>query len=139
MILKNRRRFCIPLLIALCAFKAVAQAPLEVGSQKQLFIDRRFIAAAEAVELRMNPAQKLGLILDETGHPSKETGHTSRVVEDQGKIRLYVGAGDLFVLESEDGIRFKRAGISIGRGELPTIFLDTHDPDSARRYKLFWL
>jgi hypothetical protein len=121
------------------AFKAVAQAPLEVGSQKQLFIDRRFIAAAEAVELRMNPAQKLGLILDEAGHPSKETGHTSRVVEDQGKIRLYVGAGDLFVLESEDGMRFKRAGISIGRGELPTIFLDAHDPDPARRYKLFWL
>ncbi|MEO8352541.1 MAG: hypothetical protein ABI680_12465 [Chthoniobacteraceae bacterium] len=87
----------------------------------------------------MNSAQKLGLILDETGNPSAETGHTSRVIEDQGMIRLYIGAGDLFVLESDDGVRFKRTGISIGRGELPTIFLDSHDPDPARRYKLFWL
>ncbi|HEX2748789.1 MAG TPA: hypothetical protein VHM91_12365, partial [Verrucomicrobiales bacterium] len=46
---------------------------------------------------------------------------------------------DLFVLESDDGVRFKRTGISIGRGDLPTIFLDKHDPDPARRYKLFWL
>jgi hypothetical protein len=123
----------------LTAFPAGAQGPLEVGSQKQLFMDRRFIAAGEGVELRMNPAQKLGLILDGTGNVSKESGHTSRVIEDQGKIRLYVGAGDLFVLESDDGIRFRRTGISIGRGDLPTIFLDTHDPDPARRYKLFWL
>ena len=121
------------------AFTTFAQTPLEVGNQKQLFIDRRFIAASEGIELHMNPAQKLGLILDEKGEASKESGHTSRVIEDQGKIRLYVGAGDLFVLESDDGIRFKRTGISIGRGDLPTIFLDKHDPDPARRYKLFWL
>jgi hypothetical protein len=123
----------------LCGFDAWAQAPIEIGSRKQLFIDKRFIAAGEGVELRMNPAQKLGLILDEKGQPSSETGHTSRVIEDNGKIRLYVGAGDLFILESEDGIRFKRVDVRIGRGELPTIFLDKHDPDPARRYKLFWL
>ncbi len=116
-----------------------AQAPLEIGDRKQLFIDRRFIASSEGVELNMNPAQKLGLIQDEQGNPSTEFGHTSRVIEDGGKIRLYVGAGDLGVLESGDGIRFKRTSIAIGRGDLPTIFLDPHDPDPARRYKLFWL
>ncbi len=124
---------------SLRAVDAHAQAPFEVGSRKQLFMDKRFIAAGEGVELRMNPAQKLRLILDERGQPSSESGHTSRVIEDQGRIRLYVGAGDLFVLESADGIRFKRVGIEIGRGDLPTIFLDRHDPDPARRYKLFWL
>src|SRR6185312_15654265 len=97
----------------LCALEVRAQAPLEVGNRKQLFIDKRFIAAGQGVELHMNPAQKLGLILDEKGQPSSESGHTSRVIEDQGKIHLYVGAGDLFVLESEDGLKFKRVGISI--------------------------
>jgi hypothetical protein len=136
------RMICSMLLVLawwLCTLDAKARAPLEIGSRKQLFIDKRFIAGSEGVELQMNPAQKLGLILDEKGQPSSETGHTSRVIEDQGKIHLYVGAGDLFVLESEDGLRFKRTGASIGRGELPTIFLDPHDPDPARRYKLFWL
>ena len=116
-----------------------AQEPLQAGSAKQLFMDRRFIGAADGIELTMNPAQKLGLILDEKGNPFDAQGHTSRVIEDQGKIRLYVGAGDLVVLESDDGIRFKKTGISIGRGDLPTIFRDPHDPDPARRYKLFWL
>lgn len=125
--------------MALFAASIFAEAPREIGSRKQLFIDKRFIASSENVELRMNPAQKLGLILDDNGQPSPESGHTSRVMEDQGKIRLYVGAGDLTVLESDDGLRFRRTGITIGRGELPTIFLDPHDPDPARRYKLFWL
>lgn len=116
-----------------------AEEPLQVGCRKQLFIDQRFIAASDQVELRMNPAQKLGLILDENGQPSSISGHTSRVIEDQGKIHLYIGAGDLFVLESDDGLRFKRVGNSIGRGDLPTIFLDPHERDAARRYKLFWL
>jgi hypothetical protein len=132
-------RILLLLACSLCPLDAKAQSPLEIGSRKQLFIDKRFIAAAERVELHMNPAQKLGLILDEKGQPSTESGHTSRVIEDQGKIRLYVGAGDLFALESEDGLKFKRVGIPIGRGDLPTIFLDQHDPDPARRYKLFWL
>ncbi len=133
---------CLILLVlgwSLCDLDAGAQSPLEIGSRKQLFIDKRFIAASKGVELRMNPAQKLGLILDEGGQPSSESGHTSRVIEDQGRIRLYVGAGDLCILESEDGLRFKRVDVRIGRGELPTIFLDKHDPDPARRYKLFWL
>lgn len=136
------RMICRVLLVLgwlLCAVSARAQMPIEVGQRKQLFIDKRFIAASQGVELHMNPAQKLGLILNEKGEPSSESGHTSRVIEEGGRIRLYVGAGDMFVLESEDGIRFKRVGTQIGRGELPTIFLDKHEPDPARRYKLFWL
>lgn len=134
--------FCRLLLVMLWSHGLVdlkAQAPLEIGSRKQLFIDKRFIAHNQGVELHMNPAQKLGLILDETGQPSSESGHTSRVIVDRGKIHLYVGAGDLYILESDDGLRFKRIGTQLGRGELPTILLDQHESDSARRYKLFWL
>ncbi|RYD35603.1 MAG: hypothetical protein EOP86_08045, partial [Verrucomicrobiaceae bacterium] len=89
-----------------------AQAATDIGNRKQLFIDKRFIASSEGVELRLNQAQKLGLIQDENGNPSSESGHTSRVIEDQGKIRLYIGAGDLTALESDDGIRFRRTGIT---------------------------
>ncbi len=116
-----------------------AQNPLEIGSRKQLFIDRKFVAAGEGIKLQPNPAQKLGLILDEKGEPSSESGFTSRVFEDHGRIHLYVGAGDLFVLGKRGWIAFKRVGPQIGRGDLPTIFLDPHDPDPSRRYKLFWL
>lgn len=115
---------------------AVAQAPRNIGGQKQVFFDNRFIAASENVEIHMNPGQKLGMIQMEDG--SHMTGHTSMVFEDQGKIRLYVGADGVTLLESDDGIRFRNTGVYVSRGIFTTIFLDEHDPDPARRYKLFW-
>ncbi len=117
---------------------AVAQdAPLAVGSKKQLFIDQRFIAKSEGVTLRTNPGHKLGQILNAEGEPLM--GHVSRVFEDQGKIRMYVGHDGVSIFESDDGLHFKACGKSIGGGIFSTIFLDPHDPDPARRYKLFLL
>ncbi len=115
----------------------LTQVPLDVGDQKQLFIDDRFIADRSGVELRTNPAQKLGALRDEQGQPLQ--GHVSRVIEDQGKIRLYLGAEDVDVLESDDGLQFRRTGVRISGGTFPTIFLDPHDHDPQRRYKLFHL
>jgi hypothetical protein len=119
----------------------------EVGSRKQLFIDQRFIAESEGITLRTNPAQKLGQLLDGEGKPLM--GHVSRVIEDGvikdgvmeagGKIRLYVGHGGVEIYESDDGLRFRSTGRSIGGGIFSTIFVDRHDPDPARRYKLFLL
>src|SRR3989442_2001595 len=125
--------------ILFCTLGMRAEAPLDIGSRKQLFIDERFIAKRQGVELRMNPAQKLGLILDDKGQAWPEFQHVSRVFEDEGKLRLYIGASGLSVLESDDGLHFTKTGRSIPGGELATIFLDKHDPDPARRYKLFWL
>ena len=121
--------------LVVCLAAAAPGAPLDVGDRKQLFIDRRFIAKSEGIELRMNQAQKLGLIRDEHGQPL--FSHVSRVLEDGGKIRLYLGAEGLSVVESDDGLHFRNMGVSIPGGILPTIFLDPHDPDPARRYKLF--
>ncbi len=64
----------------LCAL-ALAASPLDVADQKQLFIDRRFIAESSRIELRTNPAQKLGRILDEQGKPLQ--GHVSQVIDHQ--------------------------------------------------------
>ena len=113
------------------------EMPLEVGSRKQLFIDQRFIAKSDRVTLRTNPGQKLGQILDAEGKPLM--GHVSRVIEDQGKIRMYIGHDDVAIFESDDGLHFKATGRSIGGGIFSTIFLDPHDPDPAQRYKLFLL
>ncbi|MDZ4858200.1 MAG: hypothetical protein SGI88_04395 [Candidatus Hydrogenedentes bacterium] len=122
------------LLIFMCGNVALAQRLIEIGSAKQLFIDHRFIAKSERIELRMNQAQKMGRILDEDGQYIRQ--HVSRVLEDNGKIRLYTGADTLNVLESDDGMNFKQVG-SIPNGVLPTIFLDPHESDPAKRYKLF--
>ncbi|HTM53325.1 MAG TPA: hypothetical protein VL175_04825 [Pirellulales bacterium] len=116
---------------------ACAETPLDVGNRKQLFIDQRFIAASERVTLRTNPAQKLGPILDADGKPLH--GHVSRVIEDQNKIRMYVGHDGVAIFESDDGLHFKATGASIGGGSFSTIFLDPHEPNPERRYKLFLL
>jgi hypothetical protein len=129
------RAVLFALIVFAATLASAAEAPLEVGSRKQLFIDRRFIAASERVTLRTNPAQKLGQILDADGKPLM--GHVSRVIEDQGKIRMYVGHDGVAIYESDDGLNFKATGTSIGGGSFSTIFLDSHDPNPDRRYKLF--
>jgi len=116
------------------AVLSFANDPLNIGNRKQLFIDDRFIAKSDRIELRLNQAQKMGRIVDESGKYIYQ--HVSRVFEDQGKIRLYLGADHLDVMESDDGMHFKQIG-SIPNGILPTIFLDPHESDPAKRYKLF--
>jgi len=115
----------------------VHAGPLDIAGQKQLFIDQRFIARSENVALHMNPGQKLDPIVDEQGR--RIDGHVSGVWEDQGKIRLYVGADDLVVYESDDARHFMRTAVTIPHGIFPTLFVDAHEPNPAFRYKLFWI
>lgn len=131
---------CTALLAALVlaeVFGAAHGAPLEISGRKQLFIDQRFIERSDNVVLRMNQGQKLGPICDEQGR--RIQGHVSGVWEDGGKIRLYIGADDLAVYESDDGQRFARTDINISNGIFPTIFVDTRESNPALKYKLFWL
>ena len=116
---------------------AAPPAPADIGDRKQLFIDGRFIADRDRVELRANPPEKLGLVRDEKGLPLR--GHIARVIDDAGKVRLYLGHEDVQVLESDDGLHFRRNGVKLPGGTFPMIFLDPHETDPARRYKLFHL
>ena len=116
---------------------ASADPAFDVGDRKQLFIDNRFIASSDNVELHMNQAQKLGLIQDQDG--KRIFGHPSRVFEDNGKIRLYIGADRVAIYESDDGQRFVNTGKTVGGGIFTTVFLDPHESDPARRYKVFWI
>ena len=115
---------------------AAPPAPIDVGDRKQLFIDEKFIAERDRVELRMNPPQKLGPLKDETGGPIR--GHIARVLDGE-KVRLYLGHEDVQLLESADGLTFRRTGVKLPGGQFPTIFLDPHESDPAKRYKLFHL
>jgi hypothetical protein len=117
------------------ATRAGAEPPIDVGTRKQLFIDDRFVAKSAQVKRVANPAQKLGRIKDEKGAPIM--GHVDKVIDDGGKIRLYVGADRAEMLEGDDGLTFRRTGVVL-KGEFPTIFVDPHEPDAGRRYKLFW-
>lgn len=133
-----KMRLFAGLVLAVVHIVAAAQgAPLEVAGNKQLFMDHRFVANSQNVVLHMNQGQKLGPIVD--GEGRRIQGHVSGVWEDHGRIRLYVGADDLAVYESDDGQRFTRTAINIPNGFFPTIFPDAHESDPARRYKLFWL
>ncbi len=124
------------------AFSADAPAkpsvvtPIDVGDRKQLFLDERFIAKKDRITLRMNPAQKLGALRDEKGVLLQ--GHVSRVIEDGGRIRLYLGADGVEMLESDDGLEFRRTGVKTS-GHFATLFLDPHEKDAAKKYKKFHL
>ena len=131
------RAALFPLFMLPMALAVAEEMPFEVGNRKQLFIDQRFVAKSERATLRTNAGQKLGQILDDEGKPLM--GHVSRVIEDQGKIRMYVGHDGVAIFESNDGLHFRATGKSIGGGSFSTIFLDSHDPNPARRYKLFLL
>ena len=115
--------------------RIVGAEPIFIAGKKQLFIDNKFIAKSRNIKLHTNPAQKLGRITDKDGQPLQ--GHVNKVLDFDGKTRLYLGADHAEIIDSEDGIRFQRTGIKYP-GEFPTIMFDEHDSDPSRRYKLFW-
>ncbi len=79
----------------LCLALARADALIHVGNRNQLFIDHRFIARSELIALRMNPLEKLGLILDRNSQPWPEFQHTGG-----------------YLKTSEDPLCFCRRGLS---------------------------
>jgi hypothetical protein len=129
---------------------------LQVGGKKQLFIDHRFIATSENVALGMNPAVKLGIVLDSTKEPwERGTGGYFRVIEDGGKFKMYYGAfletgRGLSYAESDDGLHWTKPDLGLvevnGSRANNVVYPDDAidatimvDPNDApeRRYKVF--
>jgi hypothetical protein len=132
------------------------EGPPQVGDRKQLFIDRRFIDASENVNLSMNPAQKLGVVLDSAKEPWEHgTGGYFRVIDDGGKLRMYYGVfaesgHGLAYAESDDGVHWNKPDLGLvainGSKSNNLIYADDAidatimvDPNDApeRRYKMF--
>jgi hypothetical protein len=113
------------LLILLFAGLLHAQAPLEVGSQKQLFIDYKFIESSEGIELVVQEPyqtrEKL-VVADQPWEQDAALGSYSTVVQEGDKIRLWydIRAGaplpgqknprflGLAYAESRDGLHFTK-------------------------------
>jgi hypothetical protein len=140
------------------------QKSLHVGSDKQLFIDQKFIAAAENVRIVMNPPIKAGQVLfaDRPWEDFRLTSYFT-VLQDGDLCRMYYScfskdqwhtpdAWDkhayLCYAESRDGVHWEkpRLGIVEFEGSKHTnillrsvvdgaVFLDPLAPP-ARRYKL---
>jgi hypothetical protein len=100
-----------------------AEPPLDVGTRRQVFIDRRFVASGAGIELRMNPPRKLGVVL--SGDKPWDAGWISgagTVLEDHGVFRLwYTGMPvspvmtkfRLCYAESADGIHWNKPDLGI--------------------------
>jgi hypothetical protein len=74
--------------------------PIEIGTNKQLFVDERFIASRRSVELVMNSPVKTnrpvmtGTVLPAAGHgPASGPGWMSSVLQEDGLIRIW-GSGE---------------------------------------------
>ena len=95
---------------------------IDVGSSKQLFVDRMFIDSSTGVELVMNPPYQTRepvLVLDESWEtqPEARLGRSgnSVVKEDDGSIRIWYSVDDpgnderyVSYAESSDGIHFTK-------------------------------
>jgi hypothetical protein len=114
------------------ALLIVAAAPLafDIGSRKQLFIDYKFIEAAEGVSLTMNPPARTGEVLIQADAPWEQgnvLGSYGTVMADaNGRVRLWYnvlgteyapGKNPDFMgvayAESDDGIHFRKPELGL--------------------------
>jgi hypothetical protein len=155
----------LPIIVALHASLAGAEAPLALGPQKELFLDDHFIASMTNVTRRVQPVVKhpANPVL-EPDQPWEETLallYGSVLREDDGRYRMwyYVRPGVAYA-ESDDGITWTKPALGLytveGRDtnlihmredterfphfyELFGVLKDPGDPDPQRRYKMAFL
>ena len=109
----------------LCAWQVEA-GTLDVGHQKQLFVDQRFIESSDSITLRMNPPHQTGerlVVVDQPWEQGANIHVYGSVLKEDGpdgpRIRLWYdlytdegrpgqGFRGLCYAESRDGIRFEK-------------------------------
>ena len=131
--------------------KLPAAPPLDVGSERQLFIDERFIESSRGTRLRMNPPQKLGAVLKpERPWEDKSIGFCASVLEHEGRFKLFYESWStkgtfVCLATSRDGAHWERPNLGLiefagsrdnnivygGTGE-GVVFLDPHGKPEER-------
>src|ERR1051325_4571795 len=88
---------------------------VDVGSRKQLFIDRRFIARAHGIDLVSHPPRKAGpVLLQEKPWERDHIGSYLSVIEHEGICKMWYmsfagkAGPNLCYATSTDGIRWER-------------------------------
>ncbi len=117
----------MPLITAallVCASVAGAQ-PLQIGNQKQFFIDTQFFAEAHHVALRVCTAEKTGEHTLEPDQPWESASlNWFSVIEDTGKYRMWYEAYDVegwptsddtsfCYAESADGVHWQKPSLDL--------------------------
>ena len=102
--------------------------PIDVGSAKQLFIDRRFIESSHGIELVMNPPRRDGVVLIKPDQPWEQGARISvysSVLRENGKTRVWYDlvkpTGDgpydherrVCYAESDDGLHFTKPKLGL--------------------------
>ncbi|NSW55903.1 MAG: hypothetical protein HPY44_07820 [Armatimonadetes bacterium] len=110
---------------------------LEVGSQRQLFIDDRFVQCCRGVRLQMNPAVKLGPVLRPEAPWEMSMGFCASVIEYEGEFRLYYrcenfdDTANVCLALSEDGLRWERPTLRVcdvgGSSDNNVVMTDVHE------------
>jgi len=108
-----------------------SDAPIDVGSRKQLFIDDKFIASIRGVELVVNRPYQTGEVLIEADKPWELEPREgwincySSVMKDDGRVRVWydllkpTGSGPydhqrwVCYAESEDGLNFVKPELGL--------------------------
>lgn len=106
--------------IAAAACNAHAADAADIGSRKQLFIDRKWIRNARGVQLNVNPPQKDGIVLEGTVDWEKDhIGSYLSVIEHEGMLRMWYmafagkGGGRLCYATSSDGVHWQRPKLGL--------------------------
>ncbi|MBM3867226.1 MAG: hypothetical protein FJ381_15280 [Verrucomicrobia bacterium] len=108
---------------------AAPAAPLQVGTQKQLLLDEKFVEQRRGVQWVMNPPHQTGELLVSADQEYENDGmvflYSSVVKEDDGRVRLWydlmtvTGPGPydhqrwVAYAESRDGIRFVKPNLGL--------------------------
>ena len=111
-------------LISSAAAEEEPQSAIDIGSEKQLFVDEKFIESSRNIELVMNPPYQTGEVLIKADQPWELQPTegvvyvTSSVLKEEGRVRVwydliqYYGSGlydhnrRVCYAESEDGLNF---------------------------------
>jgi hypothetical protein len=139
--------------------------PIDVGSQRQLFIDHRFIENSDNVELHVNPPQRRGMVIGEDPRPW-EAGYilaAATLIQDGDTLKLwYMTLPECAVSEegpnwdpinfcyatSTDGINWEKPDLGLFEFEGSTknnivsqqfgiVYFDERAPENER-YKMAW-
>ena len=122
---------------------AQSSEPIVVAGEKQLFIDGRFIAHSQNVELQMNSPVKLGVVIrPDRPWEDKSIGFCASVIEHEGVFKAFYRAdshekgASVCLATSRDGLHWERPRIGLyefgGNTDNNIVFRDT---DNSAAYR----
>ena len=106
----------------------MAQQPINVGDRKQMFIDQRFIAQSDRIELHVNPPERRGLVLKAEGPWEAGWLFTGTLIQEGETLRMWYGGWPITVPDpktrdsdpsnfcyatSTDGIHWERPDLGL--------------------------